>query len=191
MHACMLACMEPASCMSAAWSSPPPPSCPPDGCAAFVFLAPASWNRLTKGGGVQSFISISQPARALQLIMVAFWVWSIRSQGLCFDYNKIDLSNLIMGCTLASLGLSLTLGALATAGDAVYYSAQLGMRTPSEYKSAWPYKQFLGHPIDIGACLTIWAPVVLLQQQLPASAWFLATFWSTLYALNWVMEDYL
>ncbi|KAG1654145.1 hypothetical protein FOA52_006692 [Chlamydomonas sp. UWO 241] len=159
----------------------------------FVWMAPASWRALTGKSAVNHFAAASSVLKAIQVLVTLLWVWTSRTDGLCFDTAKLSLVNCVSGLVLLATGLSLSFGVLRAIGaEGVYYGSRIGperTRTDPTEPTEWPFN-VIQHPQHVGPTLLVWVPVVVLQQQLPRDAWFVAAHWTTLYVLNWVIEDY-
>lgn len=163
-------------------------------CSAFVWLRPSVWKSLFGSSSVGAFAVAMRTLNLLQLMAVAFWLWTSRKSGLCFDARHIDIGNFVLGLMMLALGQSLVHSAFAEAGfDGLYYGAKLNgshHRKEEESEDAsggGVAMQFKPH--YVGTVLTVWAGVVVLLPQLPHNAWFVAALWSLLYAITSATEE--
>uniref|UniRef100_A0A7R9VJN6 Uncharacterized protein n=1 Tax=Chlamydomonas euryale TaxID=1486919 RepID=A0A7R9VJN6_9CHLO len=143
---------------------------------------------------VDQFAAWSTLLKAGQALAVGMWLWASRPAGLCFDIGAVTLPGWLGTLLLVTLGLALSAGVVSALGkDGVFYGSRIGEH-PHVHASAappeeWPFS-VVQHPQHIGPVLVVWAPLVALLPQLPATAWFVASYWSTLYFINWVVEDF-
>ncbi|PNH02299.1 hypothetical protein TSOC_011728 [Tetrabaena socialis] len=156
---------------------------------AFVWTNPKPWLRLFGQRAVQAFAACGFVGKVLQFSTCLLWAWAMQPTGLCLR-QPLTPAQLLVGGFLVAYGQALNLGvyrALGTRG--VYYGCRLGHSVP--WVSGWPFSA-VRHPQYTGSVLSVWGVLLLLWGALPAAmATGVAVFWTGLYVLSGLVENYL
>jgi Phospholipid methyltransferase len=81
---------------------------------------------------------------------------------------------------------------LAIGAVGVYYGARLGYKVP--WHNGFPFQVFglrLAHPQYIGSVLTVWGMTLALWSIAPPGQLTLAAYWTLLYCITAIQEEYL
>ncbi len=122
------------------------------------------------------------------------WLWASRSQGLCPATYNLPLWQWLAGILLIAFGQALNVGIYRAIGtDGVYYGFKLGKKVP--WVNGFPFS-VVPHPQYVGSSLTVWGVTALLASQVPPgsalqlSLFGIAGFWTALYIITGIMEQY-
>ena len=72
--------------------------------------------------------------------------------------------------------------------EGVYYGEKLGRKVP--WCTSFPFS-VVSHPQYVGSVLSIWGVLTLVQAQGPATIWTIAYYWTGLYVVTGLIEQYL
>ena len=149
------------------------------------------------------FSGIIQILTVLQGEALFVWVWSARPTGVCFDLRALDPLRFAAGLALLAFALALIRTAFSSVGrEGVYYGRRLAKSKKAAEQlaareevaasgaSLWGLLG-LYRPQYVGSYLVLWALVLALGPQLPPGSWFIAAFYSLMYSITSVMEDFL
>lgn len=126
---------------------------------------------------------------ALQFGAVIAYIWTVRARGLCFDIAQIELWQWLSFLVLCCVGQSLNVGIYTAIGkDGVYYGFKLGKKIP--WVNGFPFN-VVSHPQYVGSAMTVWGVLALLHNQLPESAKHITAFWTGLYVVTGLQEQFL
>lgn len=70
----------------------------------------------------------------------------------------------------------------------VYYGEKLGSRVP--WCTSFPFS-VVSHPQYVGSVLSVWGVFALVQSQGPSTLWLVAAYWSALYVITGLIEQFL
>ncbi len=70
----------------------------------------------------------------------------------------------------------------------VYYGEKLGSKVP--WCTSFPFS-VVSHPQYVGSVLSIWGVFALVYAQGPATLWTVATYWTGLYFVTGLIEQFL
>ncbi len=70
----------------------------------------------------------------------------------------------------------------------VYYGEKLGSKVP--WCTSFPFS-VVSHPQYVGSVLTIWGVFALVYAQGPATLWTIAAYWTGLYLVTGLVEQFL
>lgn len=102
----------------------------------------------------------------------------------------LPLAAWLAALLLGAYGQALNVGIFRAIGrDGVYYGARLGRRIP--WVKGWPFDAALAHPQYVGSALSVWAGALLMGSARPAGTVVLAAYWTLLYVVTALMEQYL
>lgn len=70
----------------------------------------------------------------------------------------------------------------------VYYGEKLGSKVP--WCTSFPFS-VVSHPQYVGSVLSVWGVFALVQAQGPSTLWVVATYWSALYVVTGLIEQFM
>jgi hypothetical protein len=166
--------------------------------AAHAWIAPLSW---MKCFGSKSVTVLATSIRVLCLFQAAaavMWVWSSRSGGVCFQSQQVPFTSWVLGVMLITLGLSLIRQAHSEGGSGSLYYAERLRSGRSRSDSVFESKELASvqkvtqttKAHYVGTVLLVWGVIIGLWNQLPENSWFVGAFWSMMFAITSVLEDY-
>ena len=163
-------------------TSPPPPSSSPP--------APPPRN-------------LERKRKTTQISVAQFWAaaawWT--SRGGSLSPAATAPTALLAGIVLVALGQVLNAAVYATiGGDGVYYGVRLGRTVP--WVHGFPFRLLatggkpgtgvrVPHPQYLGSAATAWGLLLAFSGAAPAGATVLVGYWTALYVLTALQEDYL
>lgn len=147
---------------------------------------------------------LSSPARTRTKIPVAqFWAaaawWT--SRGGSLSPAATEPSKVLWGLALIAVGQILNTAVYGTiGGDGVYYGVRLGRTVP--WVHGFPFRLFarggkpgtglkIPHPQYLGSAATAWGLLLAFSGAAPVGATVLVGYWTALYVLTALQEDYL
>lgn len=115
------------------------------------------------------------------------WPWTGELAPFEFSLGHCMITATIRALAMQALNLSIY---DAIGGVGVYYGTRLGLHVP--WHKGFPFN-FVAHPQYVGSVMTVWAVVAVLYNQCPAGASLLtlAFYWSGLYTITALQEQYL
>jgi methylene-fatty-acyl-phospholipid synthase len=138
----------------------------------------------------------TKPKTAIQFTAVLLWFACNRADGgggLCVLGSfapPLSLAAWLAALVLGGYGQALNVGIFRAIGrDGVYYGTRLGKRIP--WVKGWPFDAALAHPQYVGSAMTVWAGALLMGGARPAGTAVLVTYWTLLYVVTALMEQYL
>jgi hypothetical protein len=103
---------------------------------------------------------------------------------------SISLAAWLAALVFGAYGQALNVGIFRAIGrDGVYYGTRLGKRIP--WVKGWPFDAALAHPQYAGSAMTVWAGALLMGGARPVGTGVLVAYWTMLYVVTALMEQYL
>jgi methylene-fatty-acyl-phospholipid synthase len=114
----------------------------------------------------------------------------LRPTGLCLNTAAITLLQWLAFLLLVGYGQALNVGIFQAIGhEGVYYGFKLGHTIP--WVNGWPFNA-VQHPQYVGSVLTVWGVIALMWSQVaPAHLILLGVYWTSLYVVTGLQEQYL
>jgi len=140
----------------------------------------------------------TKPYAVLQFWAAAAW-WT--SRGGSLSPAATEPSRALLGLALVAAGQVLNAAVYATiGGDGVYYGVRLGRTVP--WVHGFPFRLFakggkpgtgirIPHPQYLGSAATAWGLLLAFSGAAPVGATVLVGYWTALYVLTALQEDYL
>mmetsp|Transcript_7454 Transcript_7454/g.14669 ORF Transcript_7454/g.14669 Transcript_7454/m.14669 type:complete len:192 (-) Transcript_7454:418-993(-) len=155
---------------------------------AFIWFNSKTFMSIFGKKCVKKFAFIASLLKVFQFSMVTLYVWSIRNEGLCFDFSKLNFFTFVIGVIIGAFGQALNSGVYRSLGiEGVYYGFKLGCKIP--WVEGYPFN-VVSHPQYVGSVLSIWAAFLIFSTQLPTAVLTLAIYWTSLYFITGVIEQY-
>lgn len=154
---------------------------------AFIWLFPGSWRALFPRNPVNAMASFASAGKVLQFSMIVLW-WLADDWGVP-KIGKIPTTHLVLGIGLVGIGQTLNFSMYSAIGKpGVYYGEKLGSKVP--WCTTFPFT-VTSHPQYVGSVLTIWGIFALVYAQGPKTLWTIATYWTCLYVVTALQEQFL
>lgn len=136
---------------------------------------------------VATFANLAYALKGVQFATVIYW-W-MQTQGNVFEWKDTNLLQVVLAAALLAIGQALNVGIYRAIGKpGVYYGCRLGESVP--WHDGFPFN-VVRHPQYVGAVLTVWGMVSLVFRTTHPGLLGVATFWTTLYTITALIEDYL
>lgn len=136
---------------------------------------------------VATFANLAYALKGVQFATVVYW-WMQTHQGV-FEWKDTNVVQVLLAAALLASGQALNVGIYRAIGKpGVYYGCRLGETVP--WHDGFPFN-VVRHPQYVGAVLTVWGMVSLVFRVLHPGLLGVATFWTGLYTVTALIEDYM
>lgn len=153
----------------------------------FIWFRPESWRARFKQP-IDAFAQVAIALKVVQFSAFISWYCHARQPQPVIDMQQLHAGNALVCLAFMAAGQALNVGIYNAIGHVgVYYGFKLGQQVP--WVHGFPFN-VVSHPQYVGSILSVWAIPALLWQQSPNGLMPISLFWTGLYALTAIQEQF-
>jgi methylene-fatty-acyl-phospholipid synthase len=155
---------------------------------AAIWYLPEIWRAQFGRESVQVFAHVATAGKVLQFTAAYLWLETHSGSYTFFSITRVPLLVWPVCLTMVGIGQVLNVAIYNAIGRAgVYYGFKLG--SPVPWHTGFPFN-VVSHPQYVGSVLTVWGLGGIVWSQAPAGFPLLLVYWTVLYVLTGLQEQY-
>lgn len=153
----------------------------------FIWFRPKFWQTCFEQP-IDTFAQVAVALKVLQFSSFLAWYYYAKQPGPILELQQLHAGNIFIWIIFIAAGQVLNVGIYHAIGRVgVYYGFKLGRHVP--WVNGFPFN-VVSHPQYVGSVLSVWSIPALVWQQRPTGLLPITAFWTALYALTAVQEQY-